>query len=87
MIQTASILGLAKTVFIIFLAYSIFKYITRLLAPWIVRSMSRKMTQKFNQTVAKQNPKREGHVSIDKNPTGSSTNKDVGEYVDYEELN
>ena len=31
-------------------------------------------------------PKKEGEVTIDKIPNAKSTNKDVGEYVDYEEI-
>ena len=42
MIQTASFVGLAKTILILLLAYSIFNYVMRLLSPWIIRSMARK---------------------------------------------
>ena len=86
MIQTSSIVGLVKTVFIIILAYSIFKYITRLLAPWILRSMAKKMAKKFNQPPSNYNSSNEGDVSVDKFVKKQRSKKDVGEYIDYEEL-
>ena len=86
MIQTASIYGLAKTILILMLAYSIFKYVMRILSPWIVRSMARKMSQKFNQPTQNYNYQHEGDVSIDKTEKKQHPKHDVGEYVDYEEL-
>ena len=86
MIQTSSIVGLVKTVFIIILAYSIFKYITRLLAPWILRYVAKKMLKKFNQPTSNYNSSNEGDVSIDKSVKKQRSKKDVGEYIDYEEL-
>ena len=86
MIQTASLVGLVKTVLIIILAYSIFKYITSLLAPWILRSMAKKMVKKFNQPPSNYNSSNEVDVSIDKSVKKQRSKKDIGEYVDYEEL-
>lgn len=86
MIQTASFVGLAKTILILLLAYSIFKYVIRLLSPWIIRSMARKMAQKFNQPRPNYNSQNEGDISIDKIEKKQSPKQDVGEYVDYEEL-
>lgn len=86
MIQTASFVGLAKTILILLLAYSIFKYVMRLLSPWIIRSMARKMAQKFNQPHPNYNSQNEGDISIDKIEKKQSPKQDVGEYVDYEEL-
>lgn len=86
MIQTASFVGLAKTILILLLAYSIFKYVMRLLSPWIIRSMARKMAQKFNQPPPNYNSQNEGDISIDKTKKKQHPKQDVGEYVDYEEL-
>ena len=86
MIQTASLVGLVKTVLIIVLAYSISKYIIRLLAPWILRYMARKMAKKFNQPQSNYNSNNEGDVTIDKSVKKQRSKKDVGEYIDYEEL-
>ena len=86
MIQTASILGLAKTILILLLAYSIYKYVIRILFPWIIRSVARKMVQKFNQPPPNYNSQHEGDISIDKTEKQQRQKQDVGEYVDYEEL-
>lgn len=86
MIQTASIISLVKTILIIVLAYTVFKYIMRLLAPFIIRSIANKMAGKFNQYPPTQNPRKEGEVSIDKTPNKTTSNKDVGEYIDFEEV-
>lgn len=86
MIQTASIVGLAKTILIIVLGYTIFKYVMRLLAPLFLRSIARKMERQFHQNVPTSQPQKEGEISIDKSPKKQSSNKDVGEYVDYEEV-
>ena len=86
MIQTASILGLAKTILILLLAYSIYKYVMRILFPWIIRSVARKMAQKFNQPPPNYNSQNEGDISIDKTEIKQRPKQDVGEYVDYEEL-
>ena len=86
MIQTASLVGLVKTVLIIILAYLIFKYITRLLAPWILRSLANKMAKKFHRPPSNYNSTNEGDVSVDKSVKKQRSKKDFGEYVDYEEL-
>ena len=86
MIQTASIVGFAKTILILLLAYSIFKYVMRILFPWIIRSMARKMGQKFNQPPSNYNSQHEGDISTDKTQKKQHLKQDVGEYVDYEEL-
>ena len=86
MIQTASFVGLLKTVLIIILSYTVFKYVMRLLAPFFLRSIARKMERRFNQNTAPPNRQKEGEVSIDKTPDKQASNNDVGEYVDYEEI-
>ena len=86
MIQTASIVGLAKTILIIVLGYTIFKYVMRLLGPLFLRSIARKMERQFHQNAPTSQPQKEGEISIDKSPKKQSSNKDVGEYVDYEEV-
>jgi hypothetical protein len=39
-----------------------------------------------NQSAPKQPSQNEGEISIDKMPNSKSSNNDVGEYVDYEEV-
>lgn len=48
---------------------------------------SRQQNQQRSNTNNRQNPKREGEVSIDFNPSkGKANDKGIGEYVDYEEV-
>jgi len=86
MIQTASLVGFLKTLLIIILFYTVFKYLLRLLAPFFLRSIARKMERQFNQNEQPFNAHKEGEVSIDKMPHKETSNKDVGEYIDYEEI-
>ena len=86
MIQTASFVGLLKTLLIIILSYTVFKYVMRLLAPFFLRSIARKMERRFNQNASPPTRQKEGEVSIDKTPGKQASNDDVGEYVDYEEI-
>lgn len=60
-------------------------------APYLVRYMSKKMQQRFGgQFQQYQEPRqqyKEGETIIDKMPEKeSSSNKKVGEYIDYEEI-
>lgn len=91
MLQTASFVGFLRTVLIILLVYYGIKILSRLLAPYFLRYMSKKMQEKFGgqfQQQYQQNPKRkEGETVIDKVPQQHKTSdKNVGEYVDYEEI-
>ena len=87
MLQTASFIGLLKTLLIFVLVYTIFKYLMRLLAPFIVKSIAKKAESHFrNQSATKPPSQKEGEISIDKMPNSKTSNNDVGEYVDYEEV-
>ena len=89
----ASFTGFIRTILIIMLVYYGIKILSRLLAPYLMRYLSKKAQQRFGQQFgnhrqqSQQPPRKEGEVSIDKMPQQSkSSNKDVGEYVDYEEI-
>ena len=87
MLQTASFIGLLKTLLIFVLVYTIFKYLMRLFAPFIVKSIAKKAEAHFrNQSAPKPPNQKEGEISIDKMPNSKTSNNDVGEYVDYEEV-
>lgn len=92
MIHFLSIQGLARTLIWIVLIYFIVKILTRLFAPFLLKYAANKVEktfgQQFNQHQAQQKPKgKEGETVIDKMPTkNSSSNKKVGEYIDYEEI-
>jgi len=91
MLQEASVAGLFRTILIILLVYYGIKILARIFAPHLVRYMSKKMQQKFEgqfQQHQNQQPQhKEGETVIDKIPRNdSSSNKKVGEYIDYEEI-
>jgi Domain of unknown function (DUF4834) len=92
MLQYVSATGLVKTLLIIILVYYGVKIITRIFAPLLLKYVVKKATQNFGGAYGEfhkqqQEPrKKEGEVTIDKIPNIKTSNKDVGEYVDYEEI-
>ena len=92
MLQYASVPGFVRTILIIVLVWYGMKILSRIFAPLLMRYVAKKAEQKFGQQFGQaqqpqQSKKKEGEISIDKAPRQSKTsNKDVGEYVDYEEI-
>ena len=92
MLQYASLLGLMKTILILVLIWYGIKIISRLFAPLLLRFVAKKAEQRFGQQFntqqEKQNTsKKEGETTIDQSPKqNKASNKNVGEYVDYEEI-
>ena len=86
-------MGLLRTILIILLIYYGLKILSRLFAPYLVRYMSKKMQDRFgeqfkqHQQNTQQPRQKEGETVIDKvPPTDKTSNKNVGEYIDYEEI-
>ncbi|MBT8260592.1 MAG: DUF4834 family protein [Flavobacteriaceae bacterium] len=93
MLEQASFVGFIRTVLIILLVYYGFKIVSRLLAPYLLKYAQKKAQQRFGdqfkqyQKQQQQKQTKEGEITIDKMPNkNKSSNKDVGEYVDYEEI-
>ncbi|MEP1488243.1 MAG: DUF4834 family protein [Algibacter sp.] len=92
MIQYASVVGLFKTILIIALFYFGFKILARLFAPFLLKFVAKKAEQRFGGQFGqrprqkKEAPKKEGEVTIDKIPNVKTSNNNVGDYVDYEEV-
>ncbi|MBP0902511.1 DUF4834 family protein [Mariniflexile gromovii] len=90
MLQQASVTGFVRTILIILLIYYGLKILSRLFAPLLLKYIAKKAEEKFGgqfqQRPPQQQPKKEGEVTIDKMPNTKTSNKDVGEYVDYEEI-
>lgn len=90
MLQTASFTGLLKTILIIMLVYYGLKILSRIFAPALLRYVTKKAEkqfgQQFNSYQRSEPQKKEGEIVIDKMPHSKSSNKTVGEYVDYEEI-
>lgn len=88
MLQFASVPGFLRTILIILLIYYGIKVLSRLFAPFLMKFVAKKAEQRFgSQFNTKEEPqKKEGEVTIDKVPNTKSSNKNVGDYIDYEEI-
>ncbi|WP_055444972.1 DUF4834 family protein [Lacinutrix himadriensis] len=90
MLQLASVTGVVKVILIILLIYYGVKILSRLFAPILLKFITKKAEQRFGEQFGGfRNPppqKNEGEITIDKMPNNKSSNKNVGEYVDYEEV-
>ncbi|HEY9183949.1 MAG TPA: DUF4834 family protein [Salegentibacter sp.] len=87
----ASFTGVLKTILIILLVYFGFKLLIRWFGPLILKYFMRKVGKQFEQQFNQQQPynsrKKEPKVSVDKkSSTKPRSNKTVGEYIDYEEI-
>jgi len=85
------ILGVLKTIFFLLTFYYLFKFIGRLVLPYVMKKGFEKMQQQQNGAGSFQEKARqeEGKVTIKrnaqkKNSETASTND--GEYIDYEEV-
>lgn len=89
-------MGLLRTILIILLVYFGFKILARLFAPLLVRFVAKKAEQRFGEQFGgfknpnqqrQEQKQKEGETVIDKMPNKNSTsNQEVGEYIDYEEI-
>ncbi len=91
--QYASLPGFLRMILILILIYYVFKILSRLFAPALMRYVTKKAGQRFGQQFnthtqsGANKAKKEGEISIDKIPRSKKdTNNNVGEYVDYEEI-
>lgn len=92
MLQFASITGFFRMILIILLIYFGIKILSRLFAPFLVKYVAKKAEQRFGGQFVQfgkqqqEKPKKEGEITIDKVPKTKTSNKNVGDYVDYEEI-
>ncbi len=89
--QEAGIVTLFRTILILLLVYYAFKFLARLLAPYVMRKMAAKMqnqTEQYYNHQTRNTTVKEGETVIDKKPYSKkpSNNDDAGEYVDFEEI-
>lgn len=88
----ASFSGLLKTLLIILGIFLLLRVVLRYLGPAIMRYIVRKITKKaeeqFRGPSSNPTSKREtGKTTIDFTPKNEyKSNKDAGEYIDYEEI-
>ena len=84
--------GLIKTIAILVLVYYAFKFFSRYIAPFFLKKVIDNVEKKYKEQ-QQQNQRQDenvkvGETVIDKKPSKiKESNKDVGDYVDYEELN
>lgn len=88
---TLSIVGLVRILIWIISIYFFIKILSRLFAPFLLRFAAKKMEKRFGDQFGdfqKKQPKyKDGETIVDKIPKNSKPlNKDVGEYIDYEEI-
>lgn len=89
MLQFASATGLIRTILIILVIYFGIKILARLFSPFLIKFVVKKAEEQFGGQFGSQqqeSPKKEGEVTIDKMPKTKSSNKNVGDYIDYEEI-
>lgn len=82
-------MGLLKTLFVIIFSYYVFKFLARLFAPIIVKKAADSMQKRAEEHQQRQQGPivKEGETVIDKKPMSQqSSNRNVGEYVDFEEI-
>ena len=87
--ETASFNGFLKTLFYIIIAYYVIKLLARIFLPMLVKKAVEKAGESFQQQQYRQyqqqmhNP----NVTVDGSKAAKPRdNKNVGEYVDYEEI-
>lgn len=83
-------MGVLKTIAIIIIVYYVFSAVSRLLAPLFLKKMMQNVERKYNaQQGASQDTYsgKVGETVITKKPVQKEGNKDVGDYVDFEEVN
>lgn len=82
--QEASFMGLIRTLVIIIAVYYVLKFFMKYIAPVLLVKYVQKQT---GQQVQKEPVTKEGTTTIDKKPQERNiVNDNVGEYVDYEEV-
>ncbi|WP_442266977.1 DUF4834 family protein [Tenacibaculum sp. ZS6-P6] len=82
-------MGLIKTLLIIGIIYYSFKFLAKLFAPYLMKKAMSKMEEKMRnqnrQSTA--NDIKVGETIIDKKPNSNKqSDKSVGEYIDFEEI-
>lgn len=86
--QEAEITSLLRTLAIIFIIYYGLKLFSRYVAPILLKRAASKFEERVKNQQQPREPKSKvGETIIDKKPKSSrESNDDVGEYVDYEEV-
>ena len=89
--QQAGLMNFIKTLLIILAIYYALKIIGRYVFPIFMKKMMQNVEKKFNEQQGRSTDQnrnvKEGETVIDKAPnTGAKSNNEVGEYVDFEDV-
>ncbi|MDR1983529.1 MAG: DUF4834 family protein [Prevotellaceae bacterium] len=81
-----------RTLLTILFFILLISYIFRLLSPyimrWAIRRMEKKITEQFNNAKTQKRTKSEGRVSVNQtDKKEKKVDKNVGDYIDFEEEN
>ncbi|PID69855.1 MAG: DUF4834 domain-containing protein [Flavobacteriales bacterium] len=83
-------MNLLRTILVILVIYYLIRFISRYVMPLILKKMVNNVEKKFNQQTRQYQSDdrnfKEGETIIDKKPRERRSNDNVGEYVDYEEV-
>lgn len=81
-------MGFIRTLFIIIVIYYGIKLVTRYVMPMLFQKTMRDMQDRMQQQMRDQqrNSRREGEVTIERNPQQQKNQSQTGEYVDFEEV-
>lgn len=81
-------MGFLITLLTLILIYYVLKILMRFLAPFLIKKAVNKMQKKAEAHFQQQEPTvKKGETIIDRKPKNvQQTNKNVGEYVDFEEV-
>ena len=87
----AGFMNFLRTILIIILIYYVFKIVGRFLLPIFFKKVMSNVEKKFSQRPHQNNPNqtniKEGETVIDKTPGNrSKSNDNIGEYIDYEDV-
>lgn len=77
---------LLRTIIIIVIAYYLIRLITRYILPLVARYFIRK-TQAQYQKQTEPKRKKSGEINIEFAPERKGSKEELGEYIDYEEIN
>jgi hypothetical protein len=77
---------LLRTLLIIIIIYYLAKFFARYVLPLIARYFIKRTVNKFNEA---QQPKQKktGEIHVESKPENKQVSDNMGEYVDYEEIN
>lgn len=85
MVVEAEIISFIRTILIFIAVYYAFKFLLKFFFPIFLKSFIARQQKKYNQN-AGSSKRKEGEVNINSSKKSTSEFDDLGEYVEYEEI-